>query len=216
MNESDERFLKDLGWSELWFPWKNKGRVILVRSDSRGAWDKIAIVLSSLALVVSSFATIATWRQVDLMRSQMTSNERNSAFSKLALKLDQYCQTLLSVDFVPAQTGRRNSSEIGVQYSLALDELHSAIRDFEKWSTEDQIPVIADISIWVLVQQLRMPTKDYVPPKSSVSIINRSGCALVTMRLSGWYRGSTRGLFTSQERDEIYKNISVPPYFGGD
>lgn len=211
MDENDKRFLKDLGWSELWFPWQNKGRVMLVRSDSRGPWDKIAIVLSSLALLVSSFATIATWRQVDIMRSQMTSNERNSAFSNLSLKLDEYCKILMLVEFVSVETRKDKYSEVADQYLITLRELQSAILDFEKWGTEDQVPVIADISIWVLVQQLRMPTRDYVPPKSSVSIINRDGCVLVTTRLSGWYRGTTRAVFTPQEREEIYKNISVPP-----
>lgn len=29
MKPDDEKFLKDLAWSELWFPWKRSSRVIL-------------------------------------------------------------------------------------------------------------------------------------------------------------------------------------------
>lgn len=93
MNESDEKFLKDLAWSEAWFPWRKKN-AIFIKGDERRASEWIAITLSTLAVVISAAATVGTWRQTDLMQAQLTAAESNSGSLKMAEALVRACQTI--------------------------------------------------------------------------------------------------------------------------
>jgi hypothetical protein len=92
MKAEDEKFLKDLLWSEVWFPWKRKG--ILIRKERSSFWEIFAVVVSALALLVSAVATVGTWRQVDLMQAQLTAADRNAATIKIASTLYDACDLI--------------------------------------------------------------------------------------------------------------------------
>lgn len=89
MKPDDEKFLKDLAWSEEWFPWKNKRRVIY--RDGGKAWDKLAIILSALALIVSGISAWASVRQANLTSEQFIAADRNRALQTVGDDLFQYC-----------------------------------------------------------------------------------------------------------------------------
>jgi hypothetical protein len=89
MDEREENFLKDLAWSEVWFPWKKKG--ILIRKQESNFWEVFAVIVSVAALVVSAWASIGTWRQVDLMRAQLTAADHNGINIKIGTALYEAC-----------------------------------------------------------------------------------------------------------------------------
>jgi hypothetical protein len=90
MDERDEKFLKDLAWSEAWFPWRKK-HAILVKGSERSSSEMIALVVSTLALIASAAATLGTWRQTDLMKDQLVAAERNAGLLRISEAVANAC-----------------------------------------------------------------------------------------------------------------------------
>lgn len=137
MSEDDENFLKDLAWSEVWFPWKQKG--ILIRKERSSFWEAFAVVVSALALLVSAWATVGTWRQVDLMREQLTSADRNRAIAAVSDDLYVYCELLMSFPF--ARRGYKWDFS-GPEY----DEAWITTNDFNSIKPTDEQKYFTDLS----------------------------------------------------------------------
>jgi hypothetical protein len=93
MKQDDEKFLKEVLWSEAWFPWRRKN-AIFVRGHERNSTELLALILSALALIVSAVATIGTWKQTDLMQEQLTAAERNSGKLRISESLLFTCRTI--------------------------------------------------------------------------------------------------------------------------
>jgi len=60
-------------------------------------WERFAIIVSTLALIVSAASTWGTWRQIDIMKAQMTVGDRNRAFQSVMEKYIAVCKTIESV-----------------------------------------------------------------------------------------------------------------------
>jgi hypothetical protein len=136
MDQREEQFLKDLAWSEVWFPWKKKG--ILIRKESKGFWEVFAIIVSTLALVVSAIATIGTFRQVDLMRTQLRSAERNEAVKVVLADLKTYCDSLANMPVKEIIAIYRDAD--GKRYEAPMDE-----RDYYDASLGQRSKVLTDL-----------------------------------------------------------------------
>ncbi|PZP67755.1 MAG: hypothetical protein DI604_20375 [Delftia acidovorans] len=108
MRDDDENFLRDLGWSEIWFPW-NKRRIV-VRGSDGAFWEKLAVVLSAVALLLSAYAARATWRQTELMQEQMLAGDRNNAVSNTSKKLLEYCQQMSQTPAKPRRVSVDNDA----------------------------------------------------------------------------------------------------------
>lgn len=93
MKSDDEKFLKEVLWSEAWFPWKRKN-AIFVRGHERNSTEHLALILSALALIVSAIATIGTWKQTDLMQAQLTAAERNTGTMRLGAAIMASCRAI--------------------------------------------------------------------------------------------------------------------------
>lgn len=95
MDERDEKFLKDLAWSEAWFPWKKKN-AIFIRGAERRSSEWIALGLSTIAVIISAAATVGTWRQTDLMTAQLTAAEANNGSLKISEMVIRSCLAIRS------------------------------------------------------------------------------------------------------------------------
>lgn len=93
MKPDDEKFLKEVLWSEAWFPWKRKN-AIFVHGQERGKTELLAVILSALALIVSAVATIGTWKQTDLMQEQLTAAEANAGKLRISESLLSACRAI--------------------------------------------------------------------------------------------------------------------------
>lgn len=93
MKPNDEKFLKEVLWSEAWFPWKKKN-AIFVRGQERSKTELLALILSALALIVSALATVGTWKQTDLMQEQLTSAERNAGKMRIFEAVMASCRAI--------------------------------------------------------------------------------------------------------------------------
>lgn len=93
MKDNDEKFLKEIMWSEVWFPWKKKG--ILIRKERMTFTENLAILISISALVVSAWATIGTFRQVDLMKVQLIAADSNAANIEMASAVYDGCEMIM-------------------------------------------------------------------------------------------------------------------------
>lgn len=100
MKPNDEKFLKEVLWSEAWFPWKKKN-AIFVRGQERSKTELLALILSALALIVSALATVGTWKQTDLMQEQLTSAERNAGKMRIFEAVMASCRAINLARCVP-------------------------------------------------------------------------------------------------------------------
>ncbi|MBX4976214.1 hypothetical protein HJB51_27465 [Rhizobium lentis] len=76
---------------EAWFPWK---KTIFVRGSASGSSERIALIVSTLALIISAAATVGTWRQTDLMKEQLIAADRNAGYLKISEALMTACRTI--------------------------------------------------------------------------------------------------------------------------
>ncbi len=54
-------------------------------------WERFAVTVSTIAMVISAGSTAASWRQVDLMRTQLTAADHNAATLKIATAVYAGC-----------------------------------------------------------------------------------------------------------------------------
>lgn len=146
MKPEDEKFLKDLVWSEKWFPWKNKRRVIFRRGDDSKSWERIALILSLLALIVSAVSAWGTLEQNKLTREQFVAADRNRALQTTFEDLLRYCAKvgrpplklervsfrdktgkILVFPLYTIQSLNAVSAEIEEKYFKDLDELYAKL-----------------------------------------------------------------------------------------
>ncbi|NNH85667.1 hypothetical protein HLH89_32450 [Rhizobium laguerreae] len=93
MDEREKNFLKKVLWSEAWFPWK-KENAIFVRGSANSSSERIALIVSTLALIISAAATVGTWRQTDLMKEQLIAADRNAGSLRISEALMTACRTI--------------------------------------------------------------------------------------------------------------------------
>jgi hypothetical protein len=133
-NETIKQWREKVRW-----PW-NKQPVFRPPSNKG---QLIAIVISTLALIVSTVATVATWRQVDVMQLQLTAADRNAINIKLAVALYDACHEVM---LGPVAAVRFAYSSDG--YLLPLiegepREITKKERDAYGWSLEQKKREIA-------------------------------------------------------------------------
>ncbi|MGO6711232.1 hypothetical protein [Rhizobium leguminosarum] len=78
---------------EAWFPW-NKKNAIFVTGSASGSSERIALIIATLALIISAAATVGTWRQTDLMKEQLIAADRNAGYLKISEALMTACRTI--------------------------------------------------------------------------------------------------------------------------
>lgn len=81
-------------------------------------WERFAIIVSALALIVSAASTLGTWRQIDIMKAQMTASDKNKAFQSVMEKYIAVCKTIESV---PLNEEWRDSEDEGVRLIVRED-----------------------------------------------------------------------------------------------
>ncbi|KAA3529033.1 hypothetical protein DXM29_09540 [Agrobacterium tumefaciens] len=133
MRSDDEKFLRDLAWSEAWLPWR-KENAIYVRERETHFWEPFAVIVSTLALLVSAFATYGTWLQVDVMKEQLGIADRNRALQTAVEDIFQYCDHIAIPYVKPAMFYFRRAD--GSRYiasadgSMSGEEAQKAFKDY--------------------------------------------------------------------------------------
>lgn len=123
-------------WKASWKPQKTV-RVGFIKRTFRSSqfWERFAITVSALALIVSLAATVATWTQVGVMQDQLSAAERNRAYQSLLEEVAAVCRLFEQPRYGPLQ----------FYHHIAMsDEERRPPRayvvrtDFQKWSDENQ------------------------------------------------------------------------------
>lgn len=90
--KKEEKFLKELGYNETWYPWKRSA--IVIKGENSAFWEKFAVFVSAIALLFSAAATLATQKQAELMQEQIAQGDRNSAITRAVESLFEYCSSM--------------------------------------------------------------------------------------------------------------------------
>ncbi|TAY69318.1 hypothetical protein [Rhizobium leguminosarum] len=93
MDEHEKNVLKKVLWSEAWFPWKKKNAIFVIGSASSSS-ERIALIVATLALIISAAATVGTWRQTDLMKEQLIAADRNAGSLRISEAVMTACRTI--------------------------------------------------------------------------------------------------------------------------
>lgn len=208
MKLEDEKFLRDIAWSEAWFPWKQKRRAIFVRGGDGKTWEKIAIGLSALALIVSAASAWGTFRQTDLMREQLTADNRNEAFLELQRPLEEVCSALMRIQSDPNRTSKKPDAKEREDFQTKFYAFQDAARKLDMFATSAQERGLDKILLWASAQTTGLEFKSWEATADDVTV-----CARISYQLTDWFKGKKdlTAISDAFENELAQFIINMPP-----